>query len=31
VVAEYPLERAEQAFAAAHSLPGVRVAVVSGG
>jgi alcohol dehydrogenase len=28
VVAEYPLEQAEQAFAAAHAQPGVRVAVV---
>jgi alcohol dehydrogenase len=31
VVAEYPLEQAEQAFAAAHARPGVRVAVVPGG
>jgi alcohol dehydrogenase len=30
VVAEYPLEQAEQAFAAAHARPGVRVAVVPG-
>jgi alcohol dehydrogenase len=30
VVAEYPLEQAEQAFAAAHAQPGVRVAVVPG-
>ncbi len=30
VVAEYPLEKAEQAFAAAHNQPGVRVAVVPG-
>ncbi len=30
VVAEYPLEQAEQAFAAAHANPGVRVAVVPG-
>jgi alcohol dehydrogenase len=28
VVAEYPLEQADQAFAAAHAQPGVRVAVV---
>jgi alcohol dehydrogenase len=28
VVASYPLEQAEQAFAAAHAQPGVRVAVV---
>jgi alcohol dehydrogenase len=28
VVAEYPLEQADQAFAAAHARPGVRVAVV---
>jgi putative phosphonate catabolism associated alcohol dehydrogenase len=31
IVAEYPLEQAEQAFAAAHTQPGVRVAVVPGG
>jgi alcohol dehydrogenase len=30
VVAEYPLEQAEQAFAEAHAKPGVRVAVVPG-
>jgi alcohol dehydrogenase len=30
VVAEYPLEQAEEAFAAAHSQPGVRVALVPG-
>jgi alcohol dehydrogenase len=30
VVAEYPLEQAEQAFAAAHAQPGVRVAVAPG-
>jgi threonine dehydrogenase-like Zn-dependent dehydrogenase len=30
VVAAYPLEQAEQAFAAAHAQPGVRVAVVPG-
>jgi putative phosphonate catabolism associated alcohol dehydrogenase len=30
VVAEYPLEQAEQAFATAHARPGVRVAVVPG-
>jgi alcohol dehydrogenase len=30
IVAEYPLEQAEQAFAAAHAQPGVRVAVVPG-
>jgi alcohol dehydrogenase len=30
VVGEYPLEQAEQAFAAAHLQPGVRVAVVPG-
>jgi alcohol dehydrogenase len=30
VVAEYPLEEAEQAFTAAHLQPGVRVAVVPG-
>jgi alcohol dehydrogenase len=30
VVAEYPLEQAEEAFAAAHTRPGVRVAVVPG-
>jgi alcohol dehydrogenase len=28
IVAEYPLERAEQAFAAAHLQPGVRIAVI---
>jgi alcohol dehydrogenase len=28
VVAEYPLEQAEQAFAAAHAQPGVRIAVL---
>jgi alcohol dehydrogenase len=28
VVAEYPLQQAEQAFAAAHAQPGVRIAVV---
>jgi alcohol dehydrogenase len=31
VVAEYPLERAEEAFADAHRQPGVRVAIVPGG
>jgi threonine dehydrogenase-like Zn-dependent dehydrogenase len=30
VVAEYPLEEAERAFAVAHTRPGVRVAVVPG-
>jgi alcohol dehydrogenase len=30
IVAEYPLERAEQAFADAHARPGVRVALVPG-
>ncbi|MGH7223742.1 MAG: hypothetical protein ACRELF_10975 [Gemmataceae bacterium] len=28
VAASYPLEQAEQAFAHAHTMPGVRVAVV---